>query len=69
MNKVNATALICDDKIGKPIALLNALPITLYRTGAAAGIGAKYLAWKDSKNLLVIGCGNIAIYKFANQVE
>jgi len=62
LNKVNATSLICDDKTGKPIALLNAAPITSYRTGAAAGIGAKYLARKNSKNLLVVGCGNIAVY-------
>ena len=34
-------------------------------TGAAAGIGAKYLARKDSKNLLVIGCGNIAMHSIA----
>lgn len=62
LNKVNATSLICDAKTGQPIALLNAAPITSYRTGAAAGIGAKYLARKDSKNLLVVGCGNIATY-------
>lgn len=62
LNKVNATSLICDDKTGRPIALLNAAPITSYRTGAAAGIGAKYLARKNSENLLVVGSGNIAIY-------
>ena len=65
LNKVNATSLICDSNTGRPIALLNAAPITSYRTGAAAGIGAKYLARKDSKNLLVVGCGNIAIYSIA----
>jgi len=62
LNKVNATSLICDSKTGQPIALLNAAPITSYRTGAAAGIGAKYLARKDSKNLLIVGAGNIATY-------
>ncbi|MBQ7140872.1 MAG: ornithine cyclodeaminase [Bacilli bacterium] len=62
LNKVNATSLVCDSKTGQPIALLNAAPITSYRTGASAGIGAKYLARKDSKNLLVVGSGNIAIY-------
>ena len=62
LNKVNATSLICDSKTGQPIALLNAAPITSYRTGAAAGIGAKYLARKDSKNLLIVGSGNISIY-------
>lgn len=62
LNKVNATSLVCDSKTGQPIALLNAAPITSYRTGASAGIGAKYLARKDSKNLLVVGSGNIATY-------
>ena len=62
LNKVNATSLICDDKTGRPIALLNAAPITSYRTGAAAGIGAKYLARNNSENLLVVGSGNIAVY-------
>jgi len=65
MPKVFATSLICDSKSGKPLALLNAAPITSFRTGAAAGIGAKYLARKDSENLLVVGCGNIAIYSIA----
>lgn len=62
LDKVNATSLICSSKTGQPIALLNAAPITSYRTGAAAGIGAKYLARKDSKILLIVGCGNIATY-------
>lgn len=62
LDKVNATALICDSKTGVPLALLNASPITSYRTGAAAAVGAKYLARKDSTNLLVVGCGNIAIH-------
>ena len=50
MPKVFATSLICDSKSGKPLALLNAAPITSFRTGAAAGIGAKYLARKNSEN-------------------
>ncbi len=62
LDKVNATSLIFDSNTGQPLALLNSSPITLYRTGAAAGIGAKYLARQDSKNLLVVGCGNIAVY-------
>ena len=64
-NKVYGTALICSDKTGEPLALLNAAPITFYRTGAAAAIGAKYLAKKDSKRLLVVGNGNIAKYSTA----
>ena len=60
--KVYATSLVFDAHTGEPIALLNASPITSYRTGASAGIGAKYLARKESKNLLVVGAGNIALY-------
>ncbi len=63
--KVNATALVCNDKTGEPLAILNAGPITSYRTGAAAAIGAKYLAKKDSKNLLIVGTGNVAKYATA----
>jgi len=62
MPKVFATSLIFDAKSGTPLALLNASPITSYRTGASASIGAKFLAREDSENLLVVGCGNIAIY-------
>ena len=62
---VNATALVFNDKTGEPLALLNALSITSYRTGAAAAIAAKYLAKKNSKNLLIIGSGNIAKYSVA----
>ena len=65
LSKVNATALVCNDKTGEPLAILNAAPITSYRTGAAAAIGAKYLARKDSKNLLIVGTGNIAKYSVA----
>jgi ornithine cyclodeaminase/alanine dehydrogenase len=65
LSKVNATALVCNDKTGEPLAILNAAPITSYRTGAAAAIGAKYLAKKDSKNLLIVGTGNIAKYSTA----
>ena len=65
LSKVNATALVCNDKTGEPLAILNAAPITSYRTGAAAAIGAKYLARKDSKNLLIVGTGNIAKYSTA----
>lgn len=63
--KVYATSMIFDSKTGMPLALLNAEPITVYRTGAAAGIGAKYLARKNSEQLLIVGCGNIVPYCIA----
>ena len=47
---------------GEPKALLNAGPITALRTGAAAAIGAKYLARKDAKTLTIVGCGELCPY-------
>lgn len=55
-----STSLIFDIQTGQPKALLNAASITHYRTGAAAAIGAKYLARKDAKQLLMCGCGHVA---------
>jgi len=63
--KVNATALVFNSITGEPTALLNVAPVTSFRTGAAAAIGAKYLARKDSKKVLVVGCGNVALYSIA----
>lgn len=59
------TSLIFDLATGAPKALLNAGPITDLRTGAAAAIGAKYLARPESENLLVVGCGVLAPFMIA----
>lgn len=59
------TSLICDLATGQPRALVNAGPVTDLRTGAAAAIGAKYLARKDSSCLLMVGCGELAPYLIA----
>lgn len=56
------TSLIFDLTTGEPKALVNAGPITDYRTGAAAAVGAKYLARPDAKTLLLCGCGALAPY-------
>ena len=59
------TSLICDLATGTPKAILDAGPITDLRTGAAAAVGAKYLARKDSKVLLMVGCGELSPYLIA----
>ncbi len=59
------TSLIFDLATGQPRALLDAGPITDYRTGAAGAIGAKYLARKDSRTLLMAGTGALAPYLIA----
>lgn len=56
------TSLLFDLSTGAPKALLNAGPITHYRTGAAAAVGAKYLARPDAGTLLIAGCGALAPY-------
>ncbi|MCR5583646.1 MAG: ornithine cyclodeaminase [Eggerthellaceae bacterium] len=59
------TTLICDDKNGAPLALLNASAITGLRTGAAAALGVKWLARKNASKLLVAGAGHMAAYVVA----
>ncbi|MBM6614575.1 ornithine cyclodeaminase family protein [Desemzia sp. RIT804] len=54
------TGLICvfDGNTGIPIGVTEGSYITGMRTGAAAAIGAKYLANPDSQKALIIGSGN-----------
>lgn len=59
------TVMVFDVNTGMPKAILSAEHITCMRTGAAGAIGAKYLARKDSKNLLLVGTGNQAVYQIA----
>ncbi|MCK5763544.1 MAG: ornithine cyclodeaminase family protein [Clostridiales bacterium] len=59
------TVMVFDGATGAPKAILSAEHITCMRTGAAGAIGAKYLARKDSKTLLIVGTGNQAAYQIA----
>lgn len=57
--------LIFDSNTGLPMGVTDASYITSMRTGAAAALGVKTLARKNSKNLLIIGSGRQAIYMLA----
>lgn len=59
------TVMMFDERTGAPKALLSGEHITMMRTGAAGAIGAKYLAKKNSKNLLMVGTGNQAALQIA----
>ncbi|MCT4563021.1 MAG: ornithine cyclodeaminase family protein [Maledivibacter sp.] len=59
------STMVFDAKTGMPLGLLNAEYITGMRTGAAGAIGAKYLARKDSENLLMVGAGHISTFQIA----
>jgi len=50
--------LLVDGKNGLPLAIMDGTQVGSYRTSAAGGVGAKYLARKDSENAAVIGTGN-----------
>lgn len=63
--EIFGTTLICDNATGEPLALLNASAITGLRTGAAAAVGAKWLARKDAHNLLVAGAGHMSTFQVA----
>ncbi len=49
-----------DPETGFPISVMDGTWITNMRTGAAAGVGTKYLAKKDSTKLGIIGAGKQA---------
>ena len=57
--------LIFDSTSGMPLALMDASYITSMRTGAAAALGVRTLARKNSKNLLLVGAGRQAFFMVA----
>ena len=59
------TVLVMDAKTGVPQGILDGSHITGIRTGAAGAIGAKLLARKDSKSLMVVGAGHVATFQVA----
>lgn len=54
---ITAVIILNDPETSFPIAILDGTTVTSYRTGAAGGVAAKYLAREDSKNVGVIGSG------------
>lgn len=51
------TMMLNDKDTGAPLALMSANLVSCYRTGAIPGVGAKYLAGKDSETVTIIGPG------------
>ena len=49
--------MLNDKDTGAPLALMSANLLSAYRTGAIPGVGAKYLARKDSKTVAIVGPG------------
>lgn len=59
------TVLVMDAKTGAPQGILDGSHITGIRTGAAGAIGAKLLARKNAKTLMVVGAGHVATFQVA----
>ncbi|MFA9422642.1 MAG: ornithine cyclodeaminase family protein [Sedimentibacter sp.] len=66
LSSLMGNIMLYDRSTGAPIALLEGASITGMRTGAAGGIAAKYLARKDSRELLMVGTGNQAPFQIAS---
>lgn len=54
---LSGLVVVISIETGRPVGILDGMVITNIRTGAAGAIGAKYLARKDSEDVLVVGAG------------
>jgi len=54
---ITGLLILNDPETGIPVAVMDCAWITAMRTGASAGISAKYLARKDSRIAAFLGCG------------
>jgi len=54
---VSATIILNDIKNGRPIAMMDGMLITSYRTAAVTGLATKYLSRTNSEIASFIGCG------------
>jgi len=55
---IQSAILLWSGKTGSPLAYMDGIHITIYRTGAATAVAAKYLARRDSATVGIFGCGN-----------
>ncbi len=61
--------ILSDPATGFPLCIMDATHLTALRTGAAAGVAAKFLAKKDSKRIALVGCGAQAYTQLAAILE
>ena len=59
------TMMLNDKDTGAPLALMSANLLSAYRTGGIPGVGAKYMARKDSETAAIIGPGVMGKTSFA----
>lgn len=59
------TIVLCESSTGRPLGIVDGSSITAIRTGAAGGVGAKWLANPHSETVLMLGAGFVAKYMLA----
>ena len=67
--RAHGTIIINNSWTGLPLAIMDGTLISAMRTGAATGVGAKYLAREDSEIVAMIGCGVQARTQIASLKE
>ncbi len=55
--RAHALIILNDAETGVPVAVMDGTYLSAMRTGAATGVGVKFLARKNSNCLGIIGCG------------
>ena len=54
--------LLFDRGHGEPLALVDGVSVTYWRTAGISGLASRLLAREDAQNLLLLGTGNLAPY-------
>lgn len=60
MPRASGIIILNDSDTGFPLAIMDGTVISAARTGAATGVGAKYLANRNSEKMSIIGAGPIS---------
>ncbi len=60
LSSVAATYFLMSAETGFPLAGFDGHELTVWRTGAASALAAKYLAREDASRLLIVGAGSLA---------
>lgn len=62
---VQAIYVLFDGTTGEPAALIDGTELTYRKTAADSALGARYLARKDARTLLMVGAGGLAPHLIA----
>lgn len=57
---VQGVMVLFDDVTGTPVALIDSALVTYWKTAADSGLGARHLARPDSRQMVIIGAGQVA---------